>query len=387
MCRSVSLNLLVCLVAATAGCRTASMATHARQDKELSEIVGSTHVMSNYYFGTQNNLNEGADRLLAMGTKVIKVWLYTGKHGPEKMYQWNSDWPKADNLVDAAKLPYWRDLFHKPFTTYILTVTEMVPMEDYYWTKDFTVEQEAEVQRQIYELAKYLLTEYQGTGKTFILSNHETDWHLVDEPPGNWDAYPTDEVYENTIRWFSARQRGVEQARQEVGMTHGVRVFHSGEVVHVVKSMKEGKPSVVTKVLPRVEFDLISYSCWDATVIGGIQEKKLLGEALDYIAEHAIESEYFGKKNVYIGEYGLPENEYNEALVLGLTQNVVETGLQWGCPYIVYWQLYCNEPTDRDWENLPNRDNAESRGFWLIRADGSTPMVYDYFKRILKPKG
>ena len=383
--KKLSQRLLLGVVVLIAGCQTARVSKQQAERKDLSEIIGSSHVMSNYYFGTQDTLNEGADRLLEMGTRVIKVWFYMGhKQRPQDMYIWNSEWPEADNLVAIAKQPYWRELFDKPFKTYILAVMEMVPQEAYYWKEHFTPEQEAEVQRQMYELACYLLTEYQGTGKTFIFSNHETDWHLVDDW-GNWDAVAPDAVYERAVRWFNARQRGVEQARREVG-SRGVQVFHAGEAVHVVKSMQDGRPSMVTKILPHVQFDLISYSCWDATVIGGIQQKKLLTEALDYIAEHALESEFFGRKNVFIGEYGVPENEYNESLVLGATQNVVEAGLEWGCPYIVYWQLYCNEPVDRDWENRPKKENAESRGFWLIRNDGSKTAVYDYFHRLTKTR-
>lgn len=269
--RIVAEQLLFCAAVLMAGCRMAPVSS--KQDsggRDVSEILGSTHVMSNYYFGTQDSLNEGADRLLEMGTKVIKVWFYMGsRQDPEAMYVWNSTWPRVDNLVDGAKLPYWKELFNKPFKTYILTVMEMVPMEDYYWKEKFTEEQEAEVQRQMYELARHLLTEYQGTGQTFILSNHETDWHLAGrDQRGNWDASAPDHVYENAIRWFNARQRGVEQARREVGAANGVRVFHAGEAVHVVKSMREGRPSMANRILSHVKFDLISYSCWDATEIG-----------------------------------------------------------------------------------------------------------------------
>lgn len=347
----------------------------------LAEVIGSTHVKPNYSFGDQDSLNEGADRLLEMGSAVIKVWFYNGAETPEVMYRWNSQWPKAENLAEGAKLPYWRALFDKPFKTYILNVMEIVPMADYYWREDFTAEQAQEVQRQMYELARYFLTEYQGTGKTFILANHETDWHLEGDL-GNWEIEAPDTVYENAVRWFQARQRGVEQAREEIGTDHGVKVYHAGEVVHVVKSMREGQKNMVNQILPRVKFDLISYSCWDSTVIGGIRDFDEISQALDYIAENAIDSDAFGDKNVYIGEYGLPEHDYDADSVLRVTRNVVEKGLSWGCPYIVYWQLYCNEP--REGAKVPSSNNADSRGFWLIRGDGSRTAVYDYFHEMLR---
>jgi hypothetical protein len=354
----------------------------AGHEKSLPDIIGSTHTKANYYFGTQDSLNEGADRLLEMGSRVIKVWFYMGKETPDVMYPWNSTWPKVNTAVEGAQLPYWKKFFHKPFTTYILQTMEMVPEKDYYWRENFTQEQEQEVERQMYELAKYFLTEYQGTGKTFIVSNHETDWHLEGDL-GNWDAVAADHVYANAIRWFNARQRGVERARQDV-RAKDVYVWHAGEVVHVVKSMKEGQKNMVNVILPKVKFDLISYSSWDSTVIGGLRDFNEITQALDYIETQAIDSPYFGKKNVFIGEFGQPENDYDAEQVLALSRNVVEKGLAWGCPYIVYWQLYCNEP--RPGVKLPAAKNADSRGFWLIRADGSKPLVYDYYKELLKKR-
>jgi hypothetical protein len=351
-------------------------------NKSPSNIIGSTHTKSSYYFGDKDSLNEGAGRLLEMGTKVVKVWFYNGAETPDVMYKWNSQWPKVNSLVEGAKLPYWKEFFNKPFNTYIMNVMEMVPYEDYYWRENFTQEQEKEVERQFYELAKHFMTEYKGTKKTFILANHETDWHLEGEL-GNWDIEAPDHVYANAIKWFSARQRGVERARKEVGM-NDVYVWHAGEVVHVVKSMKEGQKNMVNMVLPKVKLDLISYSCWDSTVIGGVHDKKDLKDALDYIASKAIDSDYFGSKNVFISEFGIPENDFSSQDFQKCIKNTVETGLDWGCPYIVYWQLYCNEP--RPNVTLPDWNNKNHRGFWLIRPDGSKTWAYDYFQELSKQK-
>lgn len=65
-------------------------------------------------------------------------------------------------------------------------------------------------------------------------------------------------------------------------------------------------------------------------------------------------------------EFGLPENDRSAEQVRHVTASVIDTALDWGCPYVVYWQLYCNEA-----RRQPVRDNADVRGFWLIRPDGS----------------
>ena len=88
--------------------------------------------------------------------------------------------------------------------------------------------------------------------------------------------------------------------------------------------------------------------------------------ALDYIARHTPDREPFGARNVYIGEFGLPENDFSSSEVKTTVRNTIKTALDWGCPYVVYWQLYCNEARHR-----PVSDNDDVRGFWLIRPDGS----------------
>ena len=63
-------------------------------------------------------------------------------------------------------------------------------------------------------------------------------------------------------------------------------------------------------------------------------------------------------------------------------RNVVDTSLDWGCPYVVYWQLYCNEA-----KHQPVHSNADVRGFWLVRPDGSRSWAWDYLKEKLQAGG
>lgn len=347
--------------------------------QNLRDVIGSTHVRGCYYFGNKDFLNEGADRLLEMGTRVIKVWFYNGEETPDVMYPYNSNWPKVNTLVEGAKLSYWKELFDKPFTTYILQVMAM-NKPDYYWLEEITADDIRDEEQQFYELAKHFLTSYKNTGKTFIFSHHEGDWHLKGRPDINLE---TPEIHlKNMVKWLQARQNGVNRARAEIGMD-GVRVFNAAEVVNVVKSMKEGQANMVNAVIPHVKLDLIAYSAWDSTVIGGIHPDDEITQALDYIANNAQKSDYFGDKNVFISEFCLPENDSTAEQTLKLTRNVVEKGLAWGCPYVVYWQLYCNEP--QPGVDVPIKNNNQARGFWLIRPDGIQTEIYNYFEDIFKP--
>jgi hypothetical protein len=201
---------------------------------------------------------------------------------------------------------------------------------------------------------------------------------------GNYkgDEEPAPVALANMVEWLNARQAGVDQARREMGQ-QGVHVYHAAEVNRVVQSMRGGFPNMVNRVLPSTRVDLVSYSAWDAAT-SHYSDPQILREALDFIAANAPDSPDFGNRNVYLGEFGMPENVYS--LVEGThgsplqiaIPNAVRTALDWGCPYIVYWQLYCNERKDPKVQP-PVRNNDAVRGFWLIRPDGTKAWTWDYF--------
>jgi hypothetical protein len=101
--------------------------------------------------------------------------------------------------------------------------------------------------------------------------------------------------------------------------------------------------------------------------------------ALEHIAERAPDSPSFGAKNVYVGEYGIPENDFPPETVRAVIRSNTETALAFGCPWVVYWQLYDNEALRR-----PVKANADCRGFWLVRPDGSTSWAWEYFEGLLR---
>ncbi|MEA3224997.1 MAG: hypothetical protein U9Q07_03540 [Planctomycetota bacterium] len=343
--------------------------------KQLPDIVGVTHVDGKYHLTDKDFLNEGADQILALGSRVIKVWF----HNPPKSYSFNSQWPPMGSMVETAKSPYFRRLFDKPFTTYIMMCFSKGRSASYF-RSGITEEQKLDEQRQFYELAKYLLTTYKRTGKTFVLQHWEGDWLIRASYDKNADPAP--EAIKGMIGWLNARQAGVNQARDEVG-SDGVSVYHAAEVNRVVRSMRRGEPNLVNKVLPHTKLDLVSYSAWDATTEHA-KDPNVFRDALDFIAANMPDSPSFGNQNVYVGEFGMPENEFSAERIRGMIPDVVQTARDWGCPYIVYWQLYCNELKPRR-QPTPVTGNDEVRGFWLIRPDGSKAWTWDYFHGLLNP--
>jgi hypothetical protein len=341
--------------------------------KEVRGVVGVVHVAGQYHLTDKDFLHEGADQILALGSRVIKVWFFSGTGDLAKSYPYNSQWPQVGSLVEGAQTAYFSELFNKPFNTYILKVTSL-GRDEGYWRKGITDEQKQDEQRQFYELAKHLLTRYKDTGKTFVLQHWEGDWMVRGNFDGN--ARPAEAAFGNMIDWLNARQAGVDQARKEVG-SQGVRVYHAAEVNRVVHSMREGFPNMVNKVLPHTRLDLVSYSAWDAAT-EHYADPNVLRQALDFIAVNTPDSPDFGNRNVYIGEFGMPENHYTLEQIRTAIPNAVRTGLDWGCPYVVYWQLYCNELKDPK-TRTPVTKNDLVRGFWLIRPDGAKSWLWDYF--------
>ncbi|HBG27688.1 MAG: hypothetical protein A2Y10_10205 [Planctomycetes bacterium GWF2_41_51] len=351
-----------------------------QKTKALRDILGVTHVAGKYCLTKRDYLNEGADQILALGSRVIKIWFYAKRHEhPKNVYSYNSDWPEVNTLVEGAQLPYFQALFNKPFSTYILVVTSLGRVEDY-WRNGITDQQAEDETKQFYELTKYLLNKYAGSGKTFILQHWEGDWMVRDKVDPDIDPKP--ESLANMVIWLNARQAGVNKARQEIGCD-GVNVYHAAEVNRVVSSMEQGRTNMVTHVLPHIRVDLISYSAWDSAVEDW-NNPESFKKALDYIAEKVVDSEVFGNRNVYLGEFGWPENLYGIEGVKKAVPQAVTTAINWGCPYIVYWQLYCNDLGSSE-KSPPIHNNEDVRGFWLIRPDGSKSWLWHYFSNLLNP--
>lgn len=361
------LVLLTCVCGLHAIALDATAADPAPPRRDLRDVIGVTHVAGKYHLTDRDFLAEGADQVLALGSRVIKLYLTLP---PERNYPFNARWPKVRTLVDLAGTPYYRAVFEKPFTTYILT-TYSAGRPDHYWRQGVTDEQARDEEEQFYRLARHLPTTYRGSGKTFVLQHWEGDWAIR----GNYDPEtdPTPQAVAGMIRWLRARQKGVDRARDEL-RAPGVRVFHAAEVNLVKIALRDGRPTVTNKVLPHVPLDLVSYAAWDTE-----RDPAQLRSALDYIARHAPDRKPFGSHNVYLGEFGLPENGHSRQQVRETIGGAARTALDWGCPWVVYWQVYCNEA-----RRSPVRSNDDVRGFWLLRPDGSKAWAWEVLESLLR---
>lgn len=329
--------------------------------------LGVAHIGGLYSFSEADYLNEGAVTVRSLGAQCIKVSLSLDTDNPSpKLYPFHSQWPAVATLEALAATPYYRALFARDFETFILTAFRPGRPAGY-WRDGFTAEDEQAEEECFASLTRHLLRTYAHTRKTFILQNWEGDWALR----GSFDpaTRPTPVAIGAMVRWLTARQRGVARARAEFP-SPGARVFHACEVNLVRQAMERGEPSVTTDVLPHLEVDLASYSAWDTK-----DSPTRFGEALAFIAGHKRPTEPFGRHGVYVGEFGLPESEATPVLVLERTTQLLAVAQRFGCPYAVYWQLYCNEPIKK-----PPQQNSDYKGFWLVRPDGTRSPVCQLFQ-------
>ena len=339
-------------------------------------MFGVAHIDGKYYLTTQDFLDEGADQILATGSKVIKL------HLAPKRYRWNSDWPKGSaSLAQLAQTPYFRSVFSKPFNTYVLTAYSL-GRPDHYWTAGITDEQAADETRQFYELSKYLLTAYQGTGKTFVLQHWEGDWALRSGAVKPFDASycPSPTAITGMIRWLNARQAGIIKARKEVGRTD-VHVYGATEANRLEDSMA-GKPGVANSVLPYTTVDLASYSSYTF-----LDTPEHLAQAVDYLAAHLPATAVFGQNphSIYLGEFGYPENGQDGlAGVNRRIDNAVEVVQRKGLPWALFWEIYCNEPLSKT-PSLPlngKENDKQLRGYWMVKPDGTPGMAWHRYRRL-----
>lgn len=360
--------------------------------------MGATHVAGKYYFTKEPYLIEGAKKMIDLGYGVIKLWFRKNGGG----YPYNSSWDisQSISLKELAKHPYWEQVFNMPFNTIALSVDGAGIK-----TTDSSAAAEKE---DIYQLTKYLLEKYKDKDVTFIIHNWEGDWMLRggtgsyarwSRKPGELIKavdgdrltvlVPSDSLdrINAMAKWFKARQDGINRARNEVKHSK-CKVYHAVEANKTYDSM-DGIPGIINSVLPLIETDMVSWSSYDGLDATGLK----LYKGIEYIKNFIHPTPYMkGKKVVFLGEIGIPEQRYE-----GLTdyESVVR---RWDAylgvcealqvPYIIQWELYCNEPKNEELRKLNNvRTTEEMRGFWLIRPDGTLGFAGDYFNKVLKNAG
>lgn len=414
--------------------------------KTVEETVGVTHAGISYTQDeTVSCMRDGADQIRALGSKVIKLWFTDDARGA---YSLNCDWDKfhVENCIDLAETDYYKEVFGMDFKTYVLeihTFDTNYPDSNVNWVDGMDASEYRRLVNEMYEFTKYLLQTYNGTGKEFILQNWEGDnmlagrlWRLDSDTgyyyeveKGIGSANAADDAMmrariQGIMEWFNARQEGVDKAVAEFGGSSDVKVRNVMEINHIyLDARDEGwpyhdSPTLLKDVVPYTDCDLYSMSCWGSLSVAKAHElRERMAHFEDVVGDTYIDLKDGGKEKprrpftrpsqvsrLMVGEFGAIErsqgSEDGTVIADELTpltdlrhrkvlQIQVESCLDLGLEFILYWELYCNSPVPPYIIDNHNQDRATSNdqlyGNWLIRYDGTVTEGYKYLNGIFRP--
>ena len=97
-------------------------------------------------------------------------------------------------------------------------------------------------------------------------------------------------------------------------------------------------------------------------------------KSLDYI-QSKMERPVSERKGVFVGEFGFPLAvvKTQEAQVT-LSKSFIQASVEWGCPFILYWQIYENEANEGE----------NGRGQGLIDNAGRKTLLHNFLREFLK---
>lgn len=321
-------------------------------------VVGTQTFSPTYQFTKKTKLVETAEAIRALGSTVIKFRLahnYAGANGNVPAPN-----PAIRTLTELARdEASHHAVLDLPFAHYVLWVHSFTGCHDAGWRKGLGAEAKANEYKEMYDLVCYLLKTYTGTGKTFYLGHWEGDGWLRGTVAKENDVKVTPQAVQGMADWLNIRQQAVDAAKRDTPHKQ-VQVWHYTEVNHVWLAM-QGRKALVNEVLPKTSVDLVSYSSYDTA-----SDPAKLKAALSFIESKLPPKPGLTGRRVFIGEYGFPSNKCSPAEQDALSRQVMRAGLEWGCPFVLYWELFNNEV----------EPDGRQRGFWMIDDHGAKQPVY-----------
>ena len=351
----------------------AETAGSPEQNPFRSLSIGTQSIGARYKLTQDNVLEESAREIAALGSDTLKIAL-TPHYPTDYMMERSAN---IHSLLDLlANRPSFERVMDMPFRNIMLWVYPFSDSKSAFTTGKISESEAQAVYQEIYGLTAHLLKRYSGSGKTFFIGNWEGDWHTLREIYDE-KLDPTPEAIQGTIQWFNLREKAVADARRDTAHAN-VQVFFYIELNHVRKAMEADRPAIVNRVLPYIRTDFVSWSSYDVTKtaakLGGEKGRALLFKALNYIEAHLPPSAIPGKR-VFIGEYGFELAAVKDAeRQREYSASIMKWALEWGCPFVLYWELYCNELDPA---------TGQPRGFWLIDAKGVKQPVWFLHQEIL----
>ena len=255
------------------------------------------------------------------------------------------------------------------------------------WTK---VETELE-REQTKELCEFLYQQFGDSPKTVILANSEADEKLLEIMNYTGSA---DRAIDTLTQWTNTRFQALNEVRKSNRKAR-LRIYHAFEInlvnlgivqrgarfqkAALTQGSSEQGWSALKHVVPNVVFDLLSYSAYESTNspfetresdTDPLETVTRVRRDLERIRSQAAGSlsplgrGRFGNDFVMVGELGYARDRFEHlptGPLLPRLYYALETVIEWGCPYVVLWQVY-DSP----------RDAGEAWGFGMYDKRGDT---------------
>ena len=316
--------------------------------------VGVAHVagLYNYPGVAGSQLTEGCDAVWALGARTITLWAtsaYTVKDYTRQTFTGT-----ATTLKTLFQLPQYAAALARSWEQVILTCYTFANNPGGVVTNQWRVDPSAAFMQAEYdelrEAAEYLLTTYNGTGRTFVLKTWEGDWALMDAE-GAPDTRVTWQQVKNYAAFLGTRQRAVEDARKAVASD--CRVLHALEANRVVDIRRyPHRPRVCREIAKLVQPDVISFSAYDATIVdqggwGASHAAWVAATTPVFTAALRTIRRAFPKALIHIGEFGFPEGSEKPgtADIEAMVQLIYDIALAEGVDTWIYWQVFSNDET------------------------------------------
>ena len=341
-------------------------------------------------------LTQARRRATAAGSRVFRLYLgcrYDYVHPVMDKRRFGEAASLTPEGILATVARYRAVLDDPALETIILTVYSCADYgggpDDINLQRPWSEREEKLVREQIAALAEWLYARYGDRQKTVILANNETDEKLLDI--ANYTG-SIELAAANLRAWLGARQAAVAAARAR-HPNAALQLFHAVEVSLVNLQLvadggifrKAPRPGVnaLAHVLPEIEFDLVSYSSYESTnspyrtqdpdTPPPAAGERLLRD-LDRIREatrgsvSAAGRRQFHDRFVMIGELGYSRDRFEHLETGGVKPRLrasLAAALDWGCPYIVLWQVF----------DAP-RSGGAAWGFGLYDRRGQPPAIH-----------
>jgi len=311
----------------------------ARPVEHFNYVLGTQTFGPSYHFTAASPVVETAGAIGALGSNTIKFQLKPTAEGEQTLTEIARSDPAIKTVIDM------------PFANLMMWVYPPAARARLFDPATLGTEY-----GELYDLTRYLRQTYRGTGKVFFLGNWEMDNHLT----ASRKKEPSPELLANVAAWVERRQQAVDDAKRDTPGSD-VEVYYYLEV-NLVWDAIAGRLRAANAILPMTRVDYVSYSAYDSLLPNAEQK---LPQALDYLQSQMKPKDGISGKRVFIGEYGFPADRYTPQEQDNLSRRVMRIGLEWGCPFVLYWEMYNNEVRD-----------GRQRGFWLIDNEGRKQPVY-----------